>query len=580
MKKLLLSLAVLAAASFGASAETVTFTGWDFPGASDWTSSYAEHVITFNNAVVTFEKANKQSGTITDCPVTKGNNITIAAKAGSALTSVEFKLVQWTTKAQTATLYVSTDGTEFTATETSSDNFTLTAATLPAGTVAAQVRFSSQSNQVGCASIDFTLDGSGSETPVDPVDPEPAVVNTVAETVALAANTKFEIGYDLTVAYAKGSNVFAYTADKEFIQLYGANSYEAGDVIAKGWVGQYSPYNGTPEIKPVGEFPAAASKSEVAFVPAEVAAADVKAELVNHVILVKGVTFAAATPADSKSGNYNGTVGGTNLTFRNSFAVAAQEPGVYNVTAVVQVYNTTVQLYPTAYEFVEAVKPEIAKVANLKEAFELESGAAVVVDCALTVGFVNGKNILVRDEAGDFIQIYGANTVKVGDVIPAGWEATYTLRYDVPQFAPKEDLPAATEGSFTAEVVAAADVTKAIVNHVVIVKNVVLEAASPAGQENFEGKVGEVTLSFRNNYKLASVPAGTYNIEFWVNLYNGEPSLYVINYEAVGTDGISEIEADAAEAVYYNLQGVEVKNPANGVYIVRRGAKVTKELVR
>ena len=49
------------------------------------------------------------------------------------------------------------------------------------------------------------------------------------------------------------------------------------------------------------------------------------------------------------------------------------------------------------------------------------------------------------------------------------------------------------------------------------------------------------------------------------------------------TSGIESIVTeDAADApeVYYNLQGVEVKNPANGIYIVRRGSKVTKEVVR
>ena len=156
----------------------------------------------------------------------------------------------------------------------------------------------------------------------------------------------------------------------------------------------------------------------------------------------------------------------------------------------------------------------------------------------------------------------------------------------MPQFEPKADLPEATEGTFTPAVVAAADVTKALVNHVIVVKDVVLEEATPDKDEtdnnkkNFTGKVGDVTLSFRNNYKLESVPAGTYDIECWVNLYNGETSLYVIKFEKSATDGISEIEAEDAEAVYYNLQGVEVANPANGVYIVRRGSKVTKEFIR
>lgn len=49
------------------------------------------------------------------------------------------------------------------------------------------------------------------------------------------------------------------------------------------------------------------------------------------------------------------------------------------------------------------------------------------------------------------------------------------------------------------------------------------------------------------------------------------------------TSGIESIvteEAADAPAVYYNLQGVEVNNPANGIYIVRRGSKVTKEVIR
>ncbi|MDE5595212.1 MAG: hypothetical protein K2I89_06545, partial [Muribaculaceae bacterium] len=40
------------------------------------------------------------------------------------------------------------------------------------------------------------------------------------------------------------------------------------------------------------------------------------------------------------------------------------------------------------------------------------------------------------------------------------------------------------------------------------------------------------------------------------------------------------LDSDDAPATYYNLQGVEVKNPAPGIYIVRRGSKVTKELLR
>ena len=45
-------------------------------------------------------------------------------------------------------------------------------------------------------------------------------------------------------------------------------------------------------------------------------------------------------------------------------------------------------------------------------------------------------------------------------------------------------------------------------------------------------------------------------------------------------DIIEEVADTDAPAVYYNFQGMEVKNPANGLYIVKRGNKVSKEYVR
>lgn len=45
--------------------------------------------------------------------------------------------------------------------------------------------------------------------------------------------------------------------------------------------------------------------------------------------------------------------------------------------------------------------------------------------------------------------------------------------------------------------------------------------------------------------------------------------------------GITDIVADEnVEAEYFDLQGVKVANPENGLYIVRRGNKVTKEIIR
>ncbi len=60
--------------------------------------------------------------------------------------------------------------------------------------------------------------------------------------------------------------------------------------------------------------------------------------------------------------------------------------------------------------------------------------------------------------------------------------------------------------------------------------------------------------------------------------YKGQTQTFKI---AQATTGIEGIAGDVKEGAvkYYNLQGVEVANPENGLYIVRRGNTVTKEMI-
>ena len=225
---------------------------------------------------------------------------------------------------------------------------------------------------------------------------------------------------------------------------------------------------------------------------------------------------------------------------------------------------------------------ELEKVNSINATFALEAGTKFIVNYPLTVAFVHGSNILLCDRSGDFIQIYlKDNGLAVGDRLPREWEATYGVRNGVPQLTPANGLPEVSDKvTFTPAVVAAADVTPAIVNHVVTVKNVVFAEATPATVENFTGIVDEVELNFRNSYSVESVDAGIYDVTFWVNLYKGNPSLYVISYEKSTTSGIDDIAADSADAVFYNLQGVKVANPENGFYIRVAGGQVSKVLVK
>lgn len=260
----------------------------------------------------------------------------------------------------------------------------------------------------------------------------------------------------------------------------------------------------------------------------------------------------------------------------------SSEAGTKTITFTVGSTASTVQLSSIVVNPETAPAPETVKVSSVKEAIAQTTDTPVIVDFALTVGFVNGRNIFAADAAGDFIQVYGSNSYKVGDVIPAGWEANYVLYGgSTPEFAPTGTLPEATEGSFTAKEVAAADITTALVNNVVLVKNVVFAEPTPATRSNFTGKVSETELSFRNNYTLESVPAGTYNVTIVVTIYNNAPSLYVVNYTPAGSSSISDINIDEnAPVEYFNLQGIRVANPENGLYIRRQGNTVSKVIIR
>lgn len=64
--------------------------------------------------------------------------------------------------------------------------------------------------------------------------------------------------------------------------------------------------------------------------------------------------------------------------------------------------------------------------------------------------------------------------------------------------------------------------------------------------------------------------------EYFINVDYEKMTVTVSNESA----GVESIGVENAPAVYYNLQGVEVANPQNGLYIVKQGNKVSKQLIK
>jgi hypothetical protein len=207
-------------------------------------------------------------------------------------------------------------------------------------------------------------------------------------------------------------------------------------------------------------------------------------------------------------------------------------------------------------------------------------GSTYIVNFALTVGYANGASAFATD-GKDFIQIYKYdNGLKAGDVIPAGWEATYTVYYSAPELKPTDVLPAVTAGSFEPKEVELADITTANVNQVIKIKNVTFAEATPSAKSNFTGTNGEASLTFRNNYIIDSVEAGTYDVEAVIAIYSGNAQAYPISYTKSETTSVSDINVENGAVEYFNLQGVRVANPTNGIFVRRQGNKVSKVVIR
>ena len=298
-------------------------------------------------------------------------------------------------------------------------------------------------------------------------------------------------------------------------------------------------------------------------------------------IVDEGSEFTAPEPTKATTAALTYTSSNTEVATVNvtTGAVTIVAPGSTVITASAA-ENTEFKAGESSYTI------DVAKVVNsiAETKAVTDKTLKLRINYPLTVGYKNGNNTFACN-GDDFIQVYGTQPgYKVGDIIPAGWIGNYDLfKSTTPEILNPIGIQAATENNgFTPEKANYADITVADVNKILMLENVVFAEATPSDQTNFTGTVGETSVSLRNNYTLPSVEAGTYNVSVVVTIYNNAPSLYVTNYEKVDdTTGIADIVADEnAPVEYFNLQGIRVDNPENGLYIRRQGNKVTKVIVK
>ena len=339
---------------------------------------------------------------------------------------------------------------------------------------------------------------------------------SIAEFNTLVDGAEGLIDFVSTVAYINGNSMYI-TDGTDFTLIYGASGtdysmmYSVGDKIPAGWDATMKVYNGLPEIdNPT--LPRDVEKGT--FTPSVVES--VNADMLNAIVILKNVTFAAATASGSTKTNFDGVVGETTYSFRNNFVdVASVEPGTYNVTLAVNIYDykaTTIchdasklQLYPISYEAVVApAAPEVK---------------------------INGET--VSDNAN-------VNDGKLTFEVPEGIAVYYRID---PNNTPSGDDSA----------------------------NAPAKAASATMDND-----GKVYTLYTGEVKLES---GSHTVSYFA--YDEATGLKseVKTINVSNTTGIEGIAAEDGAVEWFNLQGVRVAEPQQGIYVRVANGKAAKVVV-
>ncbi len=380
MKKLLLSLVMLAFGANLMSATDYVLFSKDNYSTLEWTGDANgwKTTVKVNNKTFTIESKKSKSTT----NLVKPTDLIKVYKSSDLIIS-------------------STDVTMKQVTITGTSGYAAEQSVSSPWTISADGLVTTLKNETGANDVTFTASASqfrvANLVVSDEIGSTPVItytkVSSIAQCKALATDTKVEVAFPMTVAFVNKSNIFATDAAGDFIQLYGSNKYESNSIIPAGWKGNYKLYNDyTPEIEPEA-LPESTEKGN--FTAKAVDADKITVDLVNNVILIKNVTFAAETPSAKE--NFTGTVGSTSLSFRNNYTIPGVAAGVYDVTVVVTIFNKEPSLYVINYAAAGA------------------GVEGVAVDENVPVVYYNMQGVKVEnpDRGGIYIRVQGNKAVKV-----------------------------------------------------------------------------------------------------------------------------------------------------------------------
>lgn len=255
------------------------------------------------------------------------------------------------------------------------------------------------------------------------------------------------------------------------------------------------------------------------------------------------------------------------------------------------VYTDAQGLLPALYEEGATAEEKPAEqletatsIANFYEITGKVVGAKAIIGFELSVIAVAGSNIYVTDGQGNFSCVYKYNSgISALNVIASGWEASYGEYKGLFEIVPVDAISAtgATATIPEPKEISGEEIASDLQSVYVKIADVTV---TPAATGTFTGTDEDGTeISFYNKFNTA-VPesnATIYDVIGIVSIYDTSLQIYPLEYTPKNASAIEDVEVESNEAVeYYNLQGVKVDNPENGLYIRKQGSKATKVLVK
>lgn len=463
---------------------------------------------------------------------------------------------------------------------------------------------------------------------------------------ALANNAEtevFTVAFEPVVTYVNGANVYIHDGEKYGLIFKYDSGLNAGDKVAANWQSTIKNYSNLYEFIPAATLSANGTADVPA--PVEITPAQLTADNQSMIVVMNGVVLAAATPSETATGSargYKGKVDGTEINLFNNFKNTSVEAGTYNITGIIGVYNTTVQLQPISFEKVQVVETKCATPTFSPESGVVAKGTVVTITCATEDSklmlFINEEpfehtsntyTIAINEDTDISVwaQKEGLESSEVAEasyVVDEGGETTEgTAIFKAPSYTDVEGVDIinnATSGDLDGESFKSGAVTikfnangqsskSKIYNdtegyvrwyknnniivtpdaNTTITKITIVGDISSSYDPSFSVIIGETTEPV---VATAGAGAGTgtwtpsqaINAAITLNASKHQVrfNYIAIDYKGDGT-GVEDMTVadENAPVEYYNLQGIRISEPAAGSMVIRRqGNTVTKVLVK